>query len=112
MRKRVGGTLHNAGAGWLGFDINLEKGMISISQEEVNVLRQQLAAARQLYSMSARAVASLIGRIIAMGVGLGPVTRLRAHALYAILERRLYWSDTLALSEDAKVRNRFLVCLP
>ena len=30
---------------WLGFDINLEKGMISIPQEKVDVLRQQLAAA-------------------------------------------------------------------
>ena len=52
------------------------------------MLKQQLVAARQLYSISARAVARLIGRIIAMGVGLGPVTRLRNRALYAMLERR------------------------
>ena len=62
--------------------------------------------------MSARAVASLIGRIIAMGVGLGPVTRLRTRALYAMLERRLYWSDTLTLSEDARSEIDFwFVCL-
>ena len=43
--------------------------------------------------LRARAIASLVGRIISMSLALGPVARFMTRALYASLLTRQAWCD-------------------
>ena len=52
-------------------------------------------------SIPARVLASVIGKIIAMSLALGPVTRLMTRSLYAVLNSRLSWWQQLTLSKEA-----------
>lgn len=51
--------------------------------------------------LRARAIASIVGKIIAMGLGIGPVARLRTRALYSLVGQRTTWHDTLHLDDEA-----------
>ena len=87
---------------WLGFDIDLSKGCIMVPSDKVAKLKKCLAEALESKQMPAKVLASLIGKIIALGLAIGPVARLRTRALYALLETRDSWYDKLVLSEGAK----------
>ena len=52
--------------------------------------------------LSARFLASLVGRIISMGLAVGPVSRFMTRSLYAVLESRLMWCDMLTITEEAR----------
>ena len=52
--------------------------------------------------MPARALASLIGKIVAMSPALGPVTRLMTRSLYAMLNSRRSWCQQVVLSPEAR----------
>ena len=86
------GTLHRAGlvvngsksawqpsheVQWLGFVVNLEEGCIcqSVQVKKVDALKTNLGAALGANNLSARHLASLIGKSIAMGLALGPISR-------------------------------------
>ena len=45
--------------------------------------------------MPARKLASLIGKIVSMSIGLGPVTRLMTRALYTTLHQKVAWCQNL-----------------
>ena len=49
----------------------------------------------------ARLLASAIGKIISMSLGLGPVTRLMMRSLYANLNCRTVWYQKLTLNTEA-----------
>ena len=51
--------------------------------------------------MSARKLASLIGKIISMSLALGPVTRLMTRSLNATLNNRVAWCQKLSLTPEA-----------
>jgi len=69
---------------WLGFQLDLEEGQISIPQEKVTALRSLLQSALALKEIRAKFLASIIGKIISMSWGLGPISRLmtRSYMLY------------------------------
>ena len=88
------GTLHRAGlvvngsksawqpsheVQWLGFVVNLEQGCIcqSVPVKKVYALKTNLGAALGANNLSARHLESLIhvGKSIAMGLALGPISR-------------------------------------
>ena len=50
---------------------------------------------------TARALASLVGSIISMYLGLGPVVRMRTRSLYAVINEACYWDERISLSEEA-----------
>ena len=56
---------------WLGFTIDLEHGQVSVPEKQLNDLRRLL---EQDFA-EARHIASLIGKIISMGLALGPIAR-------------------------------------
>ena len=58
---------------WLGFNLDLEKGSISVPEGKVRALQHRLKVAAKQSSLVARDIASLIGRIVSMGLALGPV---------------------------------------
>ena len=80
---------------WLGFNLNLSKGSISVPEGKVRALQHSFKVAVKTSSLLAKMVASLIGRIISMSLALGPVARFRTRALYALLESRQAWCDVL-----------------
>ena len=60
---------------WLGFVVNLERGYISVPVKKVDALKKNLGAVVDARKVNARCLASLIGKIIAMGLALGPLSR-------------------------------------
>ena len=52
--------------------------------------------------MTARALASIIGRIVSMSPESGPVTHLMTRSLYEVLNHRGSWCQLMVLSPEAK----------
>ena len=73
---------------WLGFVIDLALGQIEVPQEKITSLQKVLRQFRPATFVQARKIASIIGRIISMGLAIGPVSRFMTRSLYAILESR------------------------
>ena len=87
---------------WLGFIIDMSLGHLEVPKEKITSLQCQI---RQLLSMSvvpARLLACVVGKIIAMGLAIGPLTRYMTRSLYALMESRCSWCERLALSAEAK----------
>ena len=85
--KVVRATLENAGfvtqpekcawepsqsGAWLGYELDLVRGIISIPQKKINKLLQLLTTARGVDRLPARVIASIVGQIIAMNIDIGP----------------------------------------
>ena len=92
---------------WLGFVIDLALGQLEVPQEKLVALRQALDRACQTSRMLARQLASIVGRIISMGLAIGPVSRFMTRSLYAVLETKYGWCDLLTLPPEAQDELRF-----
>ena len=66
---------------WLGFTLDLEVGCISVPDKKIDALHERLQAALEQPIFRARAIASLVGRIISMSLALGPVARFMTQPL-------------------------------
>ena len=71
--------------GWLGFLIDLVKGEFIVPAHKISSLSSQLLEVSEARSLTARQLASIVGKIISMSLALGPVTHLMTCSLYAIL---------------------------
>ena len=67
-------------------------------------LTETLSLAVKKPVLPAKMIASIIllGKIISMGLAVGPVSRLMTRSLYAMLESRTMWCERLTLSVQAK----------
>ena len=92
---------------WLGFVIDLALGQVEVPQEKLVALQHRLDQACQLALISAKQLASIVGKIISMGLAIGPVSRFMTRSLYAALESRQTWCDLLRLSPEARAELRF-----
>ena len=61
-----------------------------------------MSQARQSAQIKARTLASIVGRIISMGLAFGPISRFMIRSLYAVLESRCAWCEMLTLSSEAR----------
>ena len=61
-------------AEWLGFDIDLERGCVSVPEAKLAALRAMLQITGVATHLPARFIASLVGKIISMGLALGPMS--------------------------------------
>ena len=86
---------------WLGFVVDVALGHIEIPQEKIAALQCLLRRACQSRLVVAKRLASIVGRIISMGLAFGPVSRFMTRCLYAVLESRYAWCDVLTLSDEA-----------
>ena len=57
---------------WLGFDLDLSVGVVSIPKNKIDALYKCLKEAAKEETIPARCLASIIGKIISMSLGLGP----------------------------------------
>ena len=71
---------------WLGFVVDVALGQIEIPQEKIAALQTLLRRAYQSRQVSAKRLASIVGRINSMGLAFGPVSRFMTRSLYAVLE--------------------------
>ena len=92
---------------WLGFELDLDVGYITVPVAKIVSLKVLLSQAIESNSMSAKSLASIVGRIISMGLGMGPVVRLRSRAMYSLLNSRVSWHDYLIINEDVQQELRF-----
>ena len=76
---------------WLGFNIDLEKGVIGVPQPKIEAIHGQLEEAMAARVLPAMFLASITGKLILMSIALGPVTRLMMRSLYALINTRQSW---------------------
>ena len=93
---------------WLGFVIDLSKGVLEIPREKTQDLVSLLERAQRENRIKPKLLASIVGKIIAMGLGLGPITRLRTRSLYALLNRRVCWYEEVKIDHSAREELEFL----
>ena len=86
---------------WLGFQLDLALGELSVPSQKIEALKSLLAQAVKAVDLPARQIASIIGKIISMSPALGPVARLMTRSLYGLLDTMSYWSDRLFLTPFA-----------
>ena len=92
---------------WLGFTIDLSKGEFSIPEEKIKALKSKLVEIKSVRFVPARHLASVIGKISSMSLGLGPVSRLMTRSLYATLNKKLSWFQSLEISSEASTEVEF-----
>ena len=102
----------NAGP-WLGFRIDLRKGMFYVPEDKISRLRAAIASVLGCNVIGARKLASIVGQVISMSLAIGSIARLRTRSLYHILNGRRSWSDAVRMSSEAQEELRFWnTCLP
>lgn len=87
---------------WLGFDLDLAQGYISIPEQKIEQLKLGLRQISEARFTPAKLLASIVGRIMAMGLGMGPVVRLRTRSMYDLLNSRSSWYEELVINEDVR----------
>ena len=92
---------------WLGFQIDLDKGEFMVPENKIWVLNSQLREVIKAGRVTARQLASVVGKLISMSLALGPVTRLMTRSLYAILNVTTAWCQKLVLTPEALQELRF-----
>ena len=75
---------------WLGFILDLREGCFSVPQHKIDRLKSAIANIPLLGSITARALASIVGQIISIGLAIGPVSHLRTRALYGVINQQIY----------------------
>ena len=92
---------------WLGFNLDLQLGVISVPEEKIAALKLQLIKALDKSSLKARDLASIIGKIISMALATGPVSHLVTRRMYALLNSRMYWCQMLEMNPEARSELEF-----
>ena len=91
----------------LGFEINLQNGQVTGPIIKIQALQCTLQSALTFHSLQARCIASIVGKILSIGLALGPVARFMTRNLYALLESRYAWHDSLELSPPVHMELEF-----
>ena len=85
----------------LGFIVDLSEGIFSVTPKRVQKFKNLLKALMETDLPTARFVAKIVGTIISMGLGLGPVTRMWTRKLYCDIAKAVSWNQRISLSTEA-----------
>ncbi|XP_070536512.1 uncharacterized protein [Ptychodera flava] len=91
---------------WLGHVLDLRKGCVSVTDDRVDNLIRSIQSLLQMIGtgnvlIKARRLASVVGKIISMQGGIGPLVRLRTRCLYSCLEMRASWDSLVRVDVSA-----------
>ena len=86
---------------WLGFELDLEVGFISVPQCKITALHILLEWSSGQESLPTRQLASITGKITSMSLALGTIAGLQTRSLYALINSRDSWCQKLKLSPEA-----------
>ena len=92
---------------WLGFTVNLSEGKFLVPVCKLDKLKASVGSILQFSRVPVRSLASAVGQIISMSLAMGPITRLRMRALYAVLNSRSSWADKCYLPAEAREELEF-----
>ena len=92
---------------WLGFEIEIERGILSVPEQKLSNLTSQLRKANEVQVVPATVLASIIGKVLSMALALGPVMRLMTRNLYAMLNARSSWYQNLSVTREARAELAF-----
>ena len=87
---------------WLGFELDLETGTVSVPREKIIALKAKLAALVGCNGVCVRHLASVAGTVISMGAAIGPVSRFMTRSMYSLIESRKSWYDHVELTKEVK----------
>jgi len=65
---------------WLGFIVDLSKGEFTVPEDKIKALKLKLREVQSAGLVRAKCLASVIGKINSLSLGLGPVSRLMMHS--------------------------------
>ena len=82
--------------------MDLERGCVSVPEAKLATLRAMLQTRVLDTHLPARFIASLVGKIISMGLALGPMSRLMTRSLYALLASRQAWCESLEINQGVQ----------
>ena len=85
----------------LGFLVDLKNGIFTVPKSRVYKLKDLLRQLHGKARTTARCLARVVGSIISMGLGIGPVSRMWTRRLYANLNQASAWDRPLTLASDA-----------
>jgi hypothetical protein len=92
---------------WLGFIADLKQGLFTVPPHKIHRLLDAINEVPLHGRVAVRAIARIVGQIIAMSLALGPITRLRSRALYTFINQRWSWFDSIPLPADAREELEF-----
>ena len=92
---------------WLGFEIDLAAGKVSVPQQKIDALQAELCQVADNVTIPAKTLARLTGKIISMSMAIGPVARLMTRVLYTLLNTKVSWSQAVTLSDEARAEILF-----
>ena len=75
---------------------------MTIPHKKLDLLKEQVAKAMEGRELPVMALASVIGKILSMSLGLGPIARLMTQGMYAVLNARASWFQQVLLTSDAR----------
>ena len=84
----------------LGFTLNLKEGSIHVPPERITRLHEQITLVSSS-NPTTRLAASLVGKVVSMGLALSPVSRLWTRALYQDILSAEFWLQRITLSPEA-----------
>ena len=90
---------------WLGYIIDLVEGFIAIPERRIFSIKHTIANVLSIKSVpkviNARALASIVGKIMSTNLVLGNIARVMTKAMHVCIEARVSWNATVALSSEA-----------
>ena len=92
---------------WLGFNLDLGVGQISVPEDKLYSLKTQLQVATNSTQIKAKSLASITGKIISMSIAMGPVTRLMTRSMYALLNTRQFWYQYFPITDPVQAEISF-----
>ena len=91
---------------WLGFIIDLCNGTIKVPEDRRDQLEQAIERAYG-HDITVRQLAGIVGQIMAMGSGLGSITRLMTRACYRVINKRICWDEKVTWTEESRSELEF-----
>ena len=87
---------------WLGHILNFKTGIIAITEEKINKLKESIRFALSVNRIKVLELASIAGQIIAMYLAIGSWARLMTRSMFFRISQKRNWSSTVVLSQDAQ----------
>ena len=87
---------------WVGFDLDLGVGQISVPEDKLCSLKTQLQVPSNSTRIKAKSLAIITGKIISMSIAMDPVTCLMTRSMYALLNTRQFWCQYLSITDPVQ----------
>ena len=92
---------------WSGHILNFKTGIIAITEEKINKLKQSIRFALFVNRIKVLELASIAGQIITTSLAIGSWARLMTRSMFFCISQKRNWSSTVVLNQDAQNKLNF-----